>query len=1094
MARVDPDQTLIKPDSTQSTAKLPPSSASVDPDATLNLPPSGTDSDANVEATVDLPATRVTAAADETVAITADGSASASPRRADPAFEATLPQGTRDLLVDPNEATQDMGAAAGRKSGGAAHDATMEATLPHGGTATVLPAGSASTRQTGTPSPTRYRIMRPHARGGLGEVFVAIDEELRREVALKEIQPRHADHHESRTRFLIEAEVTGGLEHPGIVPVYGLGEYEDGRPYYAMRFIRGDSLRKAIERYHSEDAAQADPGERALELRGLLNRFIDVCDAIHYAHCRGVLHRDLKPDNIMLGDFGETLVVDWGLAKPMGLPEPEGGATLSQLRPMSASSGSVTMIGSAVGTPQFMSPEQAEGKLDQLGPAADIYSLGATLYQLVAGTVPFQERTIHTLLAAVKRGGFRPPRQANRDVPPALEAVCMKAMALKPEDRYPTAKALASDIEHWLADEPVSVYREPFSVRAMRWAKRHRTFVTTSGSLLVVAVVGLSVGAALINRERARTEVQRQLAEKNFGQARDAVDQMLTELGEVDLADVPQAEPVRKKMLQKALTFYQSFLEQRRNDPSIRQGTGQAAIRLGDILEMLGDYDAAEGSYHEAMGLLEPLAKHDPSAKSDLARAHHQLAILLKKSSRYRASEQEFQDAIRARKELAAAYPNRPDYRKDVRDSVYHLGALLAKLPGRLREVEDSYRTAVEEQKTLVSDLKAQPDNRRKLAKYLNNLGILVQKTKPTDAEAVFREALKHQEALVAEAPTVMGYQWELARTHSNLGAVLIDLEHQREAEAEYQRSIDSLKILADAFPTVPDYRNELAAVRYNLARARFVPKARIKEANEATIQLDEAIEADFRDATSLLEALVAAYPRRPDYRQRLAMAYSRLGFFLEDHRNDFKAADLAYQSAKKILEQIVASYDHVPEYSSSLATVLSQAGRFAYEKKRALDEAARLFETAIQQEDAALEGDPKNRFYRVYLRNDVMLLASTYLKLAEHAKAAAVAARLPKLFPDEPLSVAGETCRYGRVLAKCSALAGNDTTLTPARRKELQEDYARRSIETLREAVKNGFRDTKQFAEPDYDTLRKRPDFQQFLKSLESKSDPIIG
>ena len=170
-----------------------------------------------------------------------------------------------------------------------------------------------------TSSGTRFRILRPHAKGGLGQVYVALDEELHREVALKEIQDAQADHPAERGRFLLEAEITGGLEHPGIVPVYGLGQYADGRPFYAMRFIRGDSLQEAIRRFHKADKAERDPGERALALRQLLGRFVDVCNAIAYAHSRGVLHRDLKPGNVMLGKYGETLVVDWGLAKATGV-------------------------------------------------------------------------------------------------------------------------------------------------------------------------------------------------------------------------------------------------------------------------------------------------------------------------------------------------------------------------------------------------------------------------------------------------------------------------------------------------------------------------------------------------------------------------------------------------------------------------------------------------------------------------------------------------------------------------------------------------------------------------------------------------------
>ncbi|HZY83562.1 MAG TPA: serine/threonine-protein kinase, partial [Gemmataceae bacterium] len=399
-------------------------------------------------------------------------------------------------------------------------DAEMHASLAHVSAARDEGADPFVTQPPTVGTPTsaglRFRILRPHARGGLGEVFVAHDGELHREVALKEVQDRYADDPHSRARFLLEAEITGGLEHPGIVPVYGLGTYADGRPFYAMRFIRGDSLRDAIERFHQADVSGRHPGERSLALRGLLGRFVDVCDAVAYAHSRGVLHRDLKPGNVMLGQYGETLVVDWGLAKPVGAPAGEQTAAERPLQPAAARGSAPTQMGSAVGTPAYMPPEQAAGRLDELGPPSDVYSLGATLYCLLTGKAPFEGPDVGAVLRKVQRGDFPPPRRVKRGVPQALEAVCLKAMALKPEGRYPSPRALAADVEHWLADEPVGAWREPWSVRARRWLGRHRTLVTAGVAALVVAAVSLGVATALLEaaneRERAAREEERNQA------------------------------------------------------------------------------------------------------------------------------------------------------------------------------------------------------------------------------------------------------------------------------------------------------------------------------------------------------------------------------------------------------------------------------------------------------------------------------------------------------------------------------------------------------------------------------------------------------
>jgi eukaryotic-like serine/threonine-protein kinase len=377
----------------------------------------------------------------------------------------------------------------------------------------------------------RFHVLRPHAHGGLGEVYVARDDELNREVALKEIKRTLDCSPDMQARFIREAEITGRLEHPGVVPVYGMGKYADGRPYYAMRFVKGESLKEAIEGFHK--AADHSITERMLGLRNLLNRLIDVCNTIEYAHSRGVLHRDLKPSNIMLGKYGETLVVDWGLAKALGERDTEAEETELTLIPSSGSGSSETVAGSAIGTPAYMSPEQAEGRIEKISAASDVYSLGATLYALLTGKEPFAEQNLAAVLAKVRKGEFVSPRECASSVPPPLNAVCLKAMSLRPADRYESCAALASDIEHWLADEPVTSFREPLAARSARWIKRHRGLAAGSAVLLAALVVGLVVGTVILGRansrilaanaqiadEAKRADVQRALAEQREAEA-----------------------------------------------------------------------------------------------------------------------------------------------------------------------------------------------------------------------------------------------------------------------------------------------------------------------------------------------------------------------------------------------------------------------------------------------------------------------------------------------------------------------------------------------------------------------------------------------
>jgi serine/threonine-protein kinase len=496
-------------------------------------------------------------------------------------------------------------------------DADVQASIHYLGTGRKDGDDPPDTRPQATPPPplSRFRILRAHAKGGLGEVFVAHDEEVHRQVALKEIQFHHADNPDSRARFVLEAEITGGLEHPGIVPVYGLGHYPDGRPFYAMRFIKGDSLQEAIDRSHQADVPGRDDRERNLALRDLLGRFIDVCNAVGYAHSRGVLHRDLKPQNIMLGKYGETLVVDWGLAKALG--QAEANSEEEPLMPTMA--GEVTPTVQAGGTPQYMSPEQAANQLRLLGPATDVYSLGATLYCLLTAKPPFTDREAGVLYAKIGKGDFPRPRHVKAGVPAPLEAVCLKAMALRQMDRYPSPASLASDVERWLADEPVSAYAEPWPVRAGRWMRKHRTLVGSSVVGLVLALAYLGTLAVLIQSQKRELAGQNVLlAEANTRErasaerAQQAIEDMTSKDALKFLETQKELRPEQRRFLERAVEYYREYTSTEGVEQEQRARHAAAYHTMGDLQARLGLPEVAQESYAASIAERERLVAEQP--------------------------------------------------------------------------------------------------------------------------------------------------------------------------------------------------------------------------------------------------------------------------------------------------------------------------------------------------------------------------------------------------------------------------------------------------------------------------------------------------
>jgi serine/threonine-protein kinase len=912
---------------------------------------------------------------------------------------------------------------------------------------------------------SRYRVLRPLARGGLGEVFVARDEELHREVALKEIQARHDDP-PSRSRFLLEAEVTGCLEHPGVVPVYGLGAHPDGRPFYAMRLVRGDSLQDAIGRFHAADVPGRDPGQRRLALRQLLGRFVAVCNAVAYAHSRGVLHRDLKPGNVMLGPYGETLVVDWGLAKVVGRPAGSDGASEATLRPPSAEGSAPTQVGAAVGTPAYMSPEQAAGKIEELGPASDVYSLGATLYHLLTGRPPFEGQDVGEVLRRVQKGDPLSPRRVKGGVPAALEAVCLRAMALPPARRYASALALAQDVEHWLADEPLAAYREPWPARLARWGRRHRPLVAAALALLLTAVAMLAAGVVVVNRERQAAEAART-------RTRAALDEMSSQVIEDWLAQKKQLEPAQRAFLEKALAYYEDFAQESGHGQEVRQGVADAHLRVGKIRARLGQHAEAEAAYVRARELYARLAAEfpaEPQYRQQLASSHNSLGNLLRDMGRPKEEEAAYRDALVLKKQLVQDFPGVPLYREELARGQHNLGILLHET-GRPRDAEASYRDALDLFKQLVRDFPGVPAYRQELAGSHSNLGVLLMDTgRPRDAEAAYRDALVLQKQLAADFPAVPLYRQDLARSHNNLGGLLKDTGRPRDAEAAYRDALELRKQLVRDFPGVPEYREELASSHNSLGNL-LRDMGRPKEA-----------EAAYRDALELLKQLVRDFPGVPEYRLLLARSHTNLGILLQG-TGRLKEAEAAFREARAVQQALAADFPTVPQYKAELANTLEGLAELARGRKD-YPAARRLLEEAEPYLQKALDANPRNPSYRGVLRECRRELAATLVELGEHAGAAEAAADLARV-AYEP---AGDAYKAAGFFAHCIPLAEKDEKVPEARRKELAKSYGDRAVEALRQAVAKGYKDADHLKkDPDLDPLRGRDDFQKLLAEVEA-------
>ena len=666
-----------------------------------------------------------------------------------------------------------------------------------------------------SPPRMRYQLGEELARGGMGAVLRVWDESLRRDLAMKVVLsnedratqgPTHAPDPRTLGRFLEEAQVTGQLDHPGIVPVHELGVSEERGVYFTMKLVRGEDLRAVF--------AKVREGEEGWTKTRALGVLLKVCEAMAYAHDKGVIHRDLKPANVMVGKYGEVYVMDWGLARVRGEEDRHDlrlrSTVTTAVRTARTEAADespfvpiLTMDGTVVGTPAYMPPEQAEGRREELGPRSDVYAMGAMLYELLTGQAPYvrpgSRASPLMILGALVSGPPKPVHELAPGVAAELEAICEKAMAREPEERYRDMGELAADLSAYLEHRVVRAYRTGAVVELRKWVERNKGLAATSAAALIALVAGLITSSVLFVEARDNAELARRNADEAKKQAEVARENeqradleartarrtadFLTGLFEVvDPGEARGNTVTAREILDRGASKIDAEL---REEPEVRanlMGT------MGVVYSRLGLYQAALPLLR---GSLEERRKTLGDEDERVAESRNDLGETLRLSADYEGAERELRAALDVRRRLLGEHPA-------VAESLHDLGAVLAER-GNPQEAEALLRESLELRRKLLG---RHPD----VAESLNELAFAIYDQHRTEGvEDLLREALELRTELLGTHPST-------AESVNNLGLLLYEQGRKEEAIPLFRTSLDMKRQLFGAVhPDTATTLNNLA-------------------------------------------------------------------------------------------------------------------------------------------------------------------------------------------------------------------------------------------------------------------------------------------
>tara|TARA_R110002049_G_scaffold2750_9_gene22393 strand:- start:69557 stop:72601 length:3045 start_codon:yes stop_codon:yes gene_type:complete len=738
------------------------------------------------------------------------------------------------------------------------------------------------------PRSSRYDFIESVGRGGNGDVWRIFDRESQRTLAIKFLRERLRGDEAAEKRLRREALLTGTLQHPGIPPIYDRGKLDDGTSFFSMKLVGGETFANILKKSSGDQESSND--NDANQLSQHLGIFEQIAQTVAYAHAQGVIHRDLKPHNVMVGDFGEVQVMDWGMAKRVGSGDAvdddeyawsSGGQTppsAIDTLPCSEDDSwedlnhSLTAAGDVLGTPAYMSPEQARGEVKRLDTRSDVFALGAILYEILTGQRLHGERSIAESIARTATGQFSDSvdRLKSCDAHEDLRAVCENCLRFDPDRRPSDANKISKTITDYLAGaerraRQTEMEQREMTLRATEDRRRRRLQTQTAAAIALVSVIGSGVAISQwrkATRANSRAEEALSLADERFDQAKSVVDEFFTEVADQQglLATAPGAQPVRRKLLQKARDYYETFLAESDNDPKMQLEMAKAYARLGEIEmvldpggETLVDYQnkvieicdsvlgdspsnpdflEARAQAFRAIGLWHAFANHHADALSEfeqaqsdleqlvairgntndrfeLAKVYQNIGMAAYDTRDHSRSKSMLSKAIEVGTEIQQAHADNAEYALQLGRMHNSLGILQGWGKKQWKQCDDSFRKSLELTKRACE---LQPEllaYREDLARQQMNVAMSSTHMKDFPAaEAGFRACIADYEELATQNPDATKYLEGVAFTSANFSTFLYRRKRIDVGEEFIQKSCEAYRKLVELQPTLKRYRD----------------------------------------------------------------------------------------------------------------------------------------------------------------------------------------------------------------------------------------------------------------------------------------------